>query len=261
MFHLKIFLCNFKLSLLKDMSYKVNFLMRFISDAVFIVIYYLFYNIIYNYVSYINEWSKYEVILLMGTFHIVLSLFLAFFFPNLIMLPKLIIEGKLDDYLLKPAGTQLLVSTRFTDIGSLGNVALGILLVVSAYKRLVLEFKMAALVYYIIYLISGVLIMYSILFILLSTAFWFQDSTWSLEFFMMFNSFADKPLSIFRGSLYRFLVYLFPIGLIANIPAGVILNKTNQNLECWLLIITAVLLLTSNLVWKKGLELYEGASS
>lgn len=259
--NVKIFLSNFKLSLLRDMSHKVNFLMRFISDSVFIFVYFVFYSIIYSYVSFINEWSKYEVILLMGTFHIVLSVFLAFFFPNLIQIPRLIIEGRLDEYLLRPVKTQFLVSFRYIDIGSLGNIILGVILVINSYRQLGLSFSLKSLLLYIMYILMGSLIMYSILFIFLSTAFWVQDSSWSIGFFMTLNSFADKPLSIFRGVLYRFLVYLFPIGLVANIPASSILEKDNHNLNFWIIIITIALLRLSNYIWRRGLNLYEGASS
>lgn len=243
------------------MSFKINFLMRFISDSVFIGIYFVFYSVIYGYVSYINEWSKYEVILLMGTFHIVISIFLAFFFPNLIQIPRLIIEGRLDEYLLRPVKSQFLVSLRHMDIGSLGNIMLGGILVVNSCKQLGISFNFISVLFYIIYIILGVLIMYCILFILLSTAFWIQDSSWSIGFFMTFHSFADKPLSIFKGGLYRFLIYLFPIGLVANIPAGRILEKSNTDLQFWLIFVTMALLGLSNYVWRKGLNLYEGASS
>lgn len=243
------------------MSYKANFLIRFLSDSIFIVIYYVFYSVIYSHVSYINGWSKYEVILLMGTFHIVISLFLAFFFPNLSQIPRLIVEGRLDYYLLKPVKAQFLVSLRYTDIGSLGNIILGAVLVVSSCRRLGISLSLPAVILYLLYVFLGVLLLYSILFIMVSTAFWLQDSSWSIGFFMTFNSFADKPIGIFRGGLYRFLVYLFPIGLVANVPASSILGKNSFPLGFWMIVSTLAMLGISAYVWREGLKLYEGASS
>jgi ABC-2 type transport system permease protein len=197
----------------------------------------------------------------MGTFHIIISIFLSLFFPNLIQIPRLIKEGRLDDYLLKPVNTQFIVSTKIIDIGSFGNIVLGAALVINSLHELGLKPDLYSFLFYIIYIILGVLIMYSILFILLSSAFWLQDSSWSIGFFMTFNSFGDKPINMYKGVLYRFLIYLFPIGLVANIPSNKILGKTDSTLEYWIILVTIVLLSITNYIWKKGLKLYEGASS
>ena len=113
---------------------------------------------------------------------------------------------------------------------------------------------------YVIYIALGVLTLYSVLFILICSIFWLKDSTWSIKFFMTFNSFADKPVTIYKGVIYRLLVYIFPIGLVANVPANVILNKNDYGLELCLGVMSCVLFFLSRYIWKKGIRLYEGAS-
>lgn len=77
---------------------------------------------------------------------------------------------------------------------------------------------------------------------------------------MTFNSFADKPVSVYKGIIYRFLVYIFPIGLVANIPASVMLSKENRYLEMWFIIAAILLYYLSKHIWNKGIKYYEGAS-
>ncbi len=93
--YVNLFLNNLRISILCEMSHKTNFIMRFISDSIYFFVYFIFYTVIFSYVPRINEWGKYEVLLLMGTFHIVISLFLAFFFPNLVRFPNLVKSGEL----------------------------------------------------------------------------------------------------------------------------------------------------------------------
>ncbi|MCL2050349.1 MAG: ABC-2 family transporter protein [Lachnospiraceae bacterium] len=257
---LRIFLLNCKISLLNEMAHKINFLMRFLSDSIYFVIYYIFYTVIFTLVPNINGWVIYDILLLMGTFHIIISLFAAVFIPNLAQIPMLVKSGGLDGFIVKPINSRFLLSARFIDIGSLINIILGVAIVINSIIRLGLDISTATFLLYIGYILIGVFIMYNILFILICTIFWLHDSSWSIGFFMTFNSFADKPISIYKGMIYRFLIYLFPIALVANIPASVMLKNFDSNLQIWFVIAALLLFYFSNIIWRKGITLYEGAS-
>lgn len=257
---IRVFFHNFKISLLNELAHKVNFLMRFLSDSIFFFVYFLFYTIIYSYVDNINGWGKYDILFLMGTFHIIISIFVAFFIPNLAQIPGMVKGGGLDGYIVKPINSQFILSTRSVDIGSLINIFLGIAIIITSVNQLEIEIKLITAFLYIVYIFTGVFIMYNVLFILVCTIFWLHDSSWSIGFFMTFNSFADKPVSIYKGIIYRFLVYIFPIGLVANVPANIVLNKSNYNLEIWFVVAAVLLFSLSKYIWAKGIKLYEGAS-
>lgn len=257
---LRIIFHNIKISLLNELSHKANFLMRFLSDSIFFIVYFVFYTVVYSYVTNINGWGKYDVLLLMGTFHIIISLFTALFVPNLAQIPRLVKSGGLDRILVKPVNTQFLLCTRIIDIGSLVNIVLGIAIVCISFIQLNIPLEVGNVILYIIYIGLGVWILYNVLFILICTVFWLNDSSWSIKFFMTFNSFADKPISIYKGIIYRFLIYIFPIGLVANVPANILLNKENSA-YAFLLTLSAIFLYgISKYIWKKGIALYEGAS-
>ena len=257
---LRVFFHNFKISLLNELAHKANFLMRFLSDSIFFFVYFVFYTVIYTYVDNINGWGKYDMLFLMGTFHIVISLFAAFFVPNLAQIPGMVKGGGLDGYIVKPISSQFLLSTRLVDIGSLINIFLGIAIIITSANQLEIEVTLITALLYIGYIFTGVFIMYNVLFILICTIFWLHDSSWSIGFFMTFNSFADKPVSIYKGVIYRFLVYLFPVGLVANVPANIVLDKPNYNLEIWFIVAAILLFALSKFIWVKGIKLYEGAS-
>lgn len=258
--YVNLFLNNLRISILCEMSHKTNFIMRFISDSIYFFVYFIFYTVIFSYVPRINEWGKYEVLLLMGTFHIVISLFLAFFFPNLVRFPNLVKSGELDGILVKPMNSQYLLSTQVMDIGSLTNVLLGLSIVIYSGMQLEIKVSFISVVLFAAYILLGVFIMYGILFIMVSSVFWLSEASWSIGFFMSFNSFGDKPVSFYKGVIYRFLIYIFPIGIVANVPASVIMNQETNYMEVWMMIIAFILYLLSIFVWDRGLKLYEGGS-
>lgn len=196
----------------------------------------------------------------MGTFHIIISLFLSLFFPNLIKIPDLVKSGKLDGILIKPIDGQFLLSTQTVDFGSLINVFLGIAIIIFSVFQLNITITIPNIIFFIFYIFIGVYILYNVLFILLSTIFWVQDSSWSISFFLTFNSFADKPIDIYKGMIYRLLTFIFPIGLVANIPASILLGKEIDYIKTWIIIAACILRLVAKCIWKKGICLYEGAS-
>lgn len=148
--NIHIFLCNFKVSILNEMSHKTNFIIRFLSDSVYFFVYFIFYTVIFSYVPRINGWGKYEVLLLMGTFHIVISLFLAFFFPNLVRFPALVKNGELDGILAKPVNSQFLLSTHVVDIGSLTNVLLGVSIIIVSGIELQIKVSIPLIVLFVL---------------------------------------------------------------------------------------------------------------
>ena len=184
-----IFFSNFKISVLNEMAHKVHFFTRFMSDSIYFVVYFIFYTVIFTYVPNINGWGKYHILLLMGTFHIVISLFLTFFFPNLVQIPGLIKSGGLDGILVKPVNSQFLLSTSIIDGGSLVNVLLGGAIIAISSMQLELEIGITEVIFFIAYVLLGVFIMYNLLFIILCSVFWIEDSSWGIGFFMSFNSF------------------------------------------------------------------------
>ena len=255
-----IIFSNFKVSVLSEMAHKIHFFVRFLSDALYFAVYFIFYTVIFSYVPNINGWGKYHVLLLMGTFHIVISLFLTFFFPNLVEIPNLVKSGGLDGILVKPIDSQFLLSTHIVDIGSFVNVLLGISIIIISVSKLGIKIGIEEIMLFVLYTLIGVFIMYNMLFIMLCSVFWIEDSSWGIGFFMSFNSFGDKPISMYKNIMYRFLIFIFPIGLVANIPANIILNEDNQSMEIWMVMIALVLYMISKYVWKAGIKLYEGAS-
>ena len=89
-------------SLIRDMSFKANFLLWLVTELLWFVGQLVFVNVLFLYTEQIGTWSKWEVVLLIGTHQIIGQIFQAFFYVNIANLPELIRTGRLDLMLLLP---------------------------------------------------------------------------------------------------------------------------------------------------------------
>src|ERR1700745_2937612 len=123
-------------SLIREMSFKGNFLLWMVVEVLWFLGQIVFFSIIFGSVNHIGDWSKWEVVLLIGTHQMIAQLFQAFFFVNVANIPELVRTGKLDSLLVLPIDSQFAVSTKQFGLDSIVNAALGGLVVCIALSRL-----------------------------------------------------------------------------------------------------------------------------
>src|SRR5438046_6539461 len=122
-------------SLIREMSFKANFLLWMLVEVLWFVGQIVFFSIIFGNVDRIGDWTKWEVVLLIGTHQMIAQLFQAFFFVNVAAIPELVRTGKLDSLLVLPVDSQFAVSTKQFGLDSVVNAALGVVVVGLALAR------------------------------------------------------------------------------------------------------------------------------
>src|SRR5207248_6281524 len=112
-------------SLIREMSFKANFLLWMVVEVLWFVGQIVFFSIIFGNVDRIGDWTKWEVVLLVGTHQMISQLFQAFFFVNVAAIPELVRTGKLDSLLVLPIDSQFAVSTKQFGLDSIVNAIVG----------------------------------------------------------------------------------------------------------------------------------------
>src|SRR3954462_5106511 len=135
-------------SLIRELSFKVNFLLWMIVEVLWFCGQILFFGIIFGQVDRIGDWTKWEVILLLGTHQIVAQLFQAFFFVNISNIPELVRTGKLDSLLVLPIDSQFAVSSKQFELDSVINALVGAAIVILSLANLHLVPSAAAIFLY-----------------------------------------------------------------------------------------------------------------
>ena len=117
-------------SLIREMAFKANFLLWMGVELLWFIGQIIFIEVIFGYVDRIGDWTKWEVVLLVGTHQLIAQIFQAFFTRTWPICPNSSGTGRFDFLLLQPIDTQFAVSTkaiRTSIISSMRSLALRLL--------------------------------------------------------------------------------------------------------------------------------------
>ncbi|QDT00189.1 ABC transporter permease [Adhaeretor mobilis] len=274
--YLGVFLTFARNSLIRDMTFRTNFLIEVVSSMSWMIMNLGFYTLVYQFTPDIEGWGKYEFFVFIATTMFVNSLVQAFFMPNAQELSELVRTGGLDFALLKPIDTQFLVSLRRVNWSSLGNFFVALVLLVYALPRIE-NFQLFwwQILLYPFYVLMGVLILYSIMITLAATSIWLGRNQSLYDFWFYITNFSRYPMEIYRGSygepLRNAFTFVIPILVVINVPAKILAKPFNSQgggmaadwrfLALFTLFATAASLIFSRWIFKKALGSYRSASS
>src|SRR5262245_60191464 len=111
----RVFLTFARNSLVRDMTFRANFIIESISSLSWMAMNLGFYVLIFQYTNQIGHntgWGKYQFFVFLSTTLFVNSLVQTFFMPNCEEFSEMIRTGGLDFALLKPIDTQFLISLQ-----------------------------------------------------------------------------------------------------------------------------------------------------
>src|SRR5438477_1481639 len=161
--YLEIYSIMLRNSLIRELSFKVNFVLWMIVEVLWFCGQILFFGIVFGHVDRIGDWSKWEVVLLLGTHQIIAQLFQAFFFVNISNIPELVRTGKLDSLLVLPIDSQFAVSTKQFGLDSVLNAILGGIVVIVSLSNLQITPSAPMVLLYLIAVCFGITVHYSIM--------------------------------------------------------------------------------------------------
>ncbi|HUE69483.1 MAG TPA: ABC-2 family transporter protein [Pirellulaceae bacterium] len=267
-------------SLVRDMTFRANFLIECVTSLTWMLMNLGFYLLIFHYTESLGPdtgWGQDEFFAFLATTMLVNSLVQTFFMPNCEEVNELIRTGGLDFALLKPIDTQFLISLRKMEWSSLSNFAGGLcLLAYSVYQLttgsenpVVLTPVVAAL--YVFYAGCGVAILYSLMIALAATSIWLGQNRSLYDFWFYITNFSRYPMEIYDGAwglpLRYVCLYLVPVLVVVNVPARLLAQPLRPEpslgvpLALFAVAATAGCLLASRLVFVQALRSYRSASS
>lgn len=208
----------------------------------------------------LGGWSYPQALLVVGFFMLTQGFISVVLQPNLSKVAESIRTGTMDFTLIKPIDAQWSVSTRNLNVLRLGDVLVGLMLLGYAVVRLggvspggVL---LAALLY-----VCALVTVYSLWFMLTTTAFWFVKTDNVTELFNGVFGAARFPVNSFPAPVRIALTYVLPVAFITTIPAQAMTGTLGPGLLVLAPVIAAVTFLLGRVFWLYALRNYTSASS
>jgi ABC-2 type transport system permease protein len=272
--YLRVFLTFARNSLVRDMTFRTNFLLDTISSIGWVAMNLAFYLLIFQYTGSIGAntgWGRWEFFVFLSTGLLVNSTVQMLFMVNVDEFSELIRTGGLDFALLKPIDTQFLVSLQRIDWSAAGNLVFGLVLLVYSLSQLGYAPGPIEAMLYPVYLVCGVVILYALMIGMGATSVWLGRNQNLFDFWFYITNFARYPMEIYRGRfgtpLRMFFTFIIPVLVVVNVPARFLVRTlAPQSAADWLLpafaLAAAVLsLLGSRWVFNRALGSYRSASS
>ena len=269
--YLWVFLTFARNSLVRDMTFRMNFIIETVTSLSWMGMNLGYYLLIFQFTPSIGAqtgWGQYEFFVFLATSLFINSLVQAFFMPNCEEFSELIRTGGLDFALLKPIDTQFLISLAKINWSSLSNFLFAAGLLTFALAKLDHMPSLPQVLLYPLYVLCGVAIMYSLMITLSATSVWLGRNQTLYEFWFYITNFSRYPMEIYQGSigspLRLIFTFVLPLLVVVNVPAQLMakpLAAQSWPLAVFTLVATVGSLAVSRYIFRRAMLAYRSASS
>ena len=269
--YLAIFLTFARACLVRDMTFRANFILECVTSLGWMSMNLAFYLLVFTFTPEIGKgtgWSKEPFFAFVATGLIINSIVQAFFMPSAEELTEMVRTGGLDAVLVQPLDAQFLLSLHRVDFSALANGLVGVGLLAWAVPRLDQPPPVVAWVLYPLLIVCGVSILYGFVIMLAAATILMGRNQSLYDFWFYITNFSRYPAEIssgpWGGPLRMLCTFVIPILLVVNVPARVIAQPLTG--QAWVGVAAAAVaaigsLVASRLIFQRALAKYRSASS
>ncbi|MCM0592975.1 MAG: ABC transporter permease [Gloeotrichia echinulata DVL01] len=242
-----------------EMEYRVNFLLATFSSlgnltgSLFGL--FLFYRTGYTF----SGWSWEAALVVVGIFTLLEGFSSTFLAPNLNRIVRHVQEGTLDFVLLKPIRSQFWLSTHTLSPWGLPDLVFGCVII--GYAGRSLGLGISNYLISVVPLCFGLVILYSLWFILGATSIWFVKIYNVTEVLKGFMEAGRYPIVAYPVAYRFFFTFVVPVAFLTTVPAEAMLGRGNITWWIGAGVLAVVLFLVSTWFWAFALRFYTSASS
>jgi ABC-2 type transport system permease protein len=255
MYYLKVWWFTVKRSLSKGMIYRVDVLTRVFRAFIILGIQMILVESLYASGNQIAGWEIQEFYLLVGIYDLINYFGWGIFTVNFWRLETKIIKGEFDFALLRPTGSVFAASVPEFFIDDLMPAISGFILVgyylIFYWERVTL----VGLVGGFVAIIAGIIIWYSIQLFVASFNF-LSPKNGMLELLKSFTLVGAYPPEIFSKPVRVIFHTVFPIALIAALPARVISGVWSWEFVAYSVVVALISLVVAISTWRIMLKRY-----
>lgn len=257
--YLKVLTLFWSTAIAAEMEYRVNFLLASLSSLGNLVGslfgLFLFYSKGYTF----SGWSWEEALIVLGIFTLLQGFSATILAPNLESIVRHVQEGTLDFVLLKPIRSQLWLSTHTLSPWGLPDLVFGCAIILYAGEKLGL--RISDYLMSVIPLFFGLVILYSLWFMLGATSIWFVKISNVTEVLRGLVEAGRYPMVAYPTAYRFFFTFIIPIAFLTTIPAEAMLGRSQITWTLGAGVLAMLLFFLSTQFWRFALRFYTSASS
>ncbi|QRG65548.1 ABC transporter permease [Brevibacillus choshinensis] len=214
-------------SIRAQMQYKINFLTSAATTGMIMVLDFVVLSaILYRFHDMIG-WNLYEVGILYGISSSAISLY-RLVAPEIHEFERYVMQGELDQLLIRPVSPLLLLLTRNLDLSRIGGVVQGLAVLAVSLSGMLLQGESTALLllFVPVAILSGGVIYFSIGLSTAAACFWLQQSK-DLQTFTIYApaNASNYPIALYPSWLKWLFFSAIPIAYMNYVPMLYLLGK------------------------------------
>ena len=248
-------------SLAAEMEYQLNLLIEVAATLGTLAGSLFSLSLFYGHGAQLGGWSWDAALVVLGFYTLLDGFSTTLLRPNLGQLVKQVQNGGLDFVLLKPMDSQIWLSLRTISPWGLPEMLLGVVLIVLGSSRAGATFSPMLVLCALLMLLSGLLILYSLWFVLAATSIWFVKVWNATEVLRSLLAAGRYPVTAYPPGLRVLFSSLLPVAFLTTVPAQAMLGMISAKAVLLSLLIAAVSVGASRALWTLALRHYTSASS
>lgn len=257
--YLKVIRLFWSAAISAEMEYRVNFAIATLSSvgnltgSLFGL--FLFYRTGYTF----SGWGWEAALIVVGIYTILQGFSETFLVPNLNYIVEHVQKGTLDFILLKPIRSQFWLSSNKISPWGVSDLIFGSIIIIYAGNRLGLGISNYLLS--IPALLFGLIILYSLWFMLGSTSIWFVKIYNVTEVLRGLLEAGRFPMVAYPVAFRFFFTFVVPVAFLTTVPAEAMLGTSQVSWMIGAGILALGLFFASTRFWRFALRFYTSASS
>lgn len=258
---LRLIVLHLRVVAMYEMQYRVNFFLQLFQSLLATATGLVLIGLVFAQVAELNGWNRSELLVVLGVFTILGGVIQSVIKPNLMQFMEEIADGKFDFVLARPADAQLLASIRAVQFWPVVDVVVGAVVVGVGAAGLAEPPGPLEVLGFVAGLVLAVVILYSFLLLLATTAFWFVRVDSFVESFDGIYRAGRWPVDVYPGWLRVGLTLVVPVGFAVTVPAQGLTGQLGWPTLAGAAVFALILTVIGRVVWRLGLRHYDGASS
>lgn len=253
--HLDLALHSLKMIFMTQMEHPAPMIFMTIGNILSLGLQLIFWQAMYANVGEIGGWHQGQIIVLAGTWYIITTLGWMTFARVMFRLPRLLISGHFDRFIVRPVDFQMFSFYHWIFFTDIIGVLVGIYTVY--YGATLLNININWWLYLLTVLISLILY-YSLFIIALTINFYKITPNLRLLFFRSVRL-GRYPEMIYKGFTKILLSFIFPVLFVFSVPVNALFGELQIKTLIIFLGLAIFFFVLSRFVWLQGQKNYTSA--
>ena len=250
-----------KVSLMSQLEYRANFAAGVAVETGWMLIKLLYVAVVYRVGADIGVLTPDHILLFVGIYTLMTGFYMLYY-GNFTSISRMVREGELDLYLVKPVSLQFLITMRRLDAALLlPDFVAGVIMIALGWARAGLPVTVVSVTGFLFFFFFLALLTYSLFLLPHLLCFWIVATRGVAEMTSAVWDFNNMPQLIYGKWMQRIGTFLLPVFVITNFPGLFLMGELSPLLMAWGVAAPILFFGITRIVWKRAVRNYSSASS